>query len=133
MNRSRELAVAASVIFLTVTAMAALVAEKTKVVAVCKDVRIGMDAALQAKVLVAGLSKQFSLEIEKQHYRGNEKVTTIDVSKDNSSKSSETFAADNLTLVVAKNSDPNTDKYQALMNGEVAGEKIAIKMACVSR
>ena len=113
--------------------MCAIVAERMKTVAVCKDVRIGMDGGIGAAVEEGGLTPHFAISLFSEHRKGHRKLKTLDIVPDFSSSGEQDVfkaaEAPEFRLIIAKNRTIN-GRFPASLEANLEGKKLRVKLAC---
>jgi hypothetical protein len=129
---TKNLSVVVVLVLITVSAMAALVAEKMRPVKVCKDVRVAMDGAIDAVVENSGLSNRYAVTLFKNKNYKKIKIGTIDVAPEVVAKgrAADSYLGDGLRLTIGKNVNPKTGRQPASLQGEIEGQQVSVAMGC---
>jgi hypothetical protein len=133
MSDRKTLLVILFTVLITVSAMAALVANRSRVTAVCKDLRVAMDGAIDATVESAPLTHQHSLTVFKHRTAGRARKEVLAVHSPLHhvrEKGKEVFSDQGLKLVISKKQDPANGRFPASLDTTIDGKKVTLKLGC---
>lgn len=133
----KKIIITLGICFLTAASAMGLKAEKKKVVAVCKDVRIGMEGTLSAEVEASRLTSQRSIKLFTLKNGHHVFMTSIDVSSVPVKKGSpvvEAYTGSGLSLNIGKLDKRQLataqKKFPAMLQAQLDGRTVLSKMTC---
>ena len=115
--------------------VAAMVANRRQVTAVCKDRRIGMDGAIDVTVESGGLSHEFSLTLFRHRNAGKIRKEIIgepkQVKLSESKASGDVYKDNNLTLTINKKQSLQNGRMPASLVAYVDGQTVSVPLGCI--
>src|SRR5438445_779640 len=129
----RRVIIILGICLLAVSTMAALSADKMKVVAVCRDVRIGMDGGINATIEASRLTIQKSVTVFTQKNGPNVKIGSMEVSAfpfRTTEAIADSYIGAKFNLALSKKETRLPDRIPANIDAELNGKKITATMLC---